>query len=152
MQHGRNTFLKGRELIARAVDYSSQVLAHLDSQSAESSTTRVGMLLDSFTSEQRALKDNLERYAIDASDEVLDTYVQYSIALPDPLPEPERALSPEEATRWLLEVKANLETFFSEVAEKAEPGEMREAFANLAESVRASDIRISKESNRMQDL
>lgn len=151
-QHKRTTFTQARDLLAHSVLYLRSVRDLLDDARERDHSERVQMLLTSFETEQRNLLGALERYQQDASAQLLDTFAQYSVELPEPVSGPEEPLSTLSLTQWLLGLNQQLINVFEELAEHATSTESREMFGTMAEQVRSHDRRLSKEYQRFEDL
>lgn len=148
----RSTFTQVRDVLQHAIGYLGGIRDLMDDLRTREHSERVKLLLQSFETEQRNLHGALERYLDDAPDKVLDTYAQYTVALPESLAGPEEPLSTLALTQWLLGLNQHLVDMFTELAAAAPPGEVRQVFATMADQVRAHDRRLSKEYQRFEDL
>jgi hypothetical protein len=110
------------------------------------------MLLDAFEAEQRNLLGAIERYADDAPQKVLDTFITYAVEVPDASNPPAAPLTTLGLTQWLLGLNQHLIGTFQELADTAATGEARDAFGALAAQVQAHDRKLSKEYQRFEDL
>lgn len=148
----RDTFLTTRELLARAIDYSAAVAHRLGRADGVAAQSRTALLQDAYRSEQVKLTTSLERYADEAPPEILDTFAQYSIWLPDALPEPALPFTPESLTQWMLDVNKALGATFSEIADAVVATPAHDVFENLAELVRTFEKHIVQAADGAQDL
>ncbi len=147
----RDTFRTAREVLARAIAYSDSIeqrLGHADVPER----TRTSLLQSAFAAEQSKLTQSLNRYLDEAPGEVLDTFVQYSASLPDPLPEPASSFTPESLTQWLLDVHQPLQELFSEVADAVVATPAQNVFENLTEFTRTHEMHIVQAADGAQDL
>jgi hypothetical protein len=151
-QHTRTSFARAGEVLEHAIDYLIRIRDQLDALSDGELTERARMLVDAFAIEQRNLLGALERYAEDASDKVLDTFINYSVELPNPTEGPQSPLTTLGLTQWLLGCNQHLVNVFGELAESAAIAEAREAFAAMFGQLQAHDRRLSKEYQRFEDL
>ncbi len=151
-QHTRTSFARAGDVLEHAIEYLTGIRDLLDGVRELEHPERVRMLLETFETEQRNLLGALERYADDASDKVLDSFIKYSVELPEAPGGPEEPLTTLGLTQWLLGVNQHLIGMFGELAETAATMETREAFAAMAAQVQAHDRRLSKEYQRFEDL
>ncbi len=149
MTHGRDTFLPIRELLARAIVYSSTVEQRLGRLRGTTAESRTALLQSAYKEEQTKLTTSFERYANEATPATLDTFAQYSPTLPDPLPEPGSPLTPISLTQWMLDVNGPLIGLFSDAGE---PTHAHEVLDNLAALVRHHEMRIVQAADGANDL
>lgn len=147
----RDTFRTAREVLARAITYSDSIEQRLGLADAPA-RTRTALLQSAFAAEQRKLTQSLKRYLDEAAAEVLETFVQYSASLPDPLPEPASSFTPESLTQWLLDVHQPLQELFSEVADAVVATPAQDVFENLTELTRTHEMHIVQAADGAQDL
>jgi hypothetical protein len=148
----RDTFLPAGELLARAIVYSSAIVQRLGRIRATPDGSRVALIQNAYKQEQSRLTTTLERYANEAAPQILDTFAQYAVPLPDPQPEPASPLTPEALTQWMLDLNRPLFDLFSEVADAVEATSAHDVFENLAELVRNHEMRIVQAADGAQDL
>lgn len=151
-QYERVTFSQAQQVLQHAVDFLDHVadmLAELDDGEAPE---RVRLLLESFETEQRALKGAMERYREDAPERVLNTYTQYAVELPGELGGPELPLTTLKVTQWLQSLNRHVAELFHELAESTGSDEVRTAFAGLADQMMSHERKLSKEYQRFEDV
>jgi len=151
-QHTRTSFSRAGDVLDHGVEYLTHILALLDEARERTHPERVRLLLESFEAEQRNLLGALERYVDDISDKVLDTFITYSIELPETLAGPAEPLTNLGLTQWLVGLNQHLIEVFSELAATGTSTEAREVFAGLSSQVQGHDRRLSKEYQRFEDL
>ncbi len=151
-QHKRDTYVDGREVIERAIEYLKRIRDILDEERERDHSERVKMLLNSFEAEQRNLLGSVERFLEDAPDKVLHTYAQYILDLPEELEEPEQPLTNLGLLQWLQGANNRLYQEFEELGSKWDSAEQKQAFQGIAQQVEAHERRLSKEYQRFQDL
>ena len=140
------------EVLDHAVEYLQHINKVIDEELASAPSQRVGMLLTAFAGAQQGLSDAIERYAEDATDRVLNTFVNFSAELPAAIAGPVSADSTLLVTQWLVGVNKHLYDLFNEVAGLARGEEVRIAFQGLASQVEAHERKLSKEYQRFEDL
>ena len=152
VQQTRNAFSRIGEVLEHSIDFLERVGERLESTRPRQLPERVRMLLVSFETDQRNLLAALERYVEDAPDNVRDTFINFSMQLPDTLPDPDEPLTTLALTRWLQDMNQHLIDVFGELAATAVTDDARGAMQGLAAMVQAHDRRLSKEYQRFEDL
>lgn len=151
-QHKRDTYVDGREVIQRAIDYLKRIRDVLDQERERDHPERVKLLLNSVEVEQRNLLGSIERFLEDAPDKVLHTYAQYILELPMDVEPPEQPLTTLGLVQWLQRVNNRLYEEFAELSQKYDSDEQMTAFRGIADQVQAHERRLSKEYQRFEDL
>jgi len=151
-QYERVTFSQAQEVLEHAVDFLDHVAGMLDELNDGEPPERVRLLLESFETEQRALKGAMERYLEDAPARVLNTYTQYAVELPGELGGPERPLTTLRVTQWLQSLNRHVAELFRELADSTGSEEVRKAFGGLADQILSHERKLSKEYQRFEDL
>lgn len=151
-QHTRTAFSRAGDVLEHAIGYLAHVSDLLDEVRGREHPERVQMLLDAFALEQRNLLGAVERYADDAPAKIADTFVQFSVEVPESLSGPGEPLTTLGLTQWLQGLNQHLVKVFEELAESAAAPEVRESFAALSGQVLGHDKRLSKEYQRFEDL
>lgn len=151
-KHHRTSFARAGDLLEQSVAYLGAICEALNALDVPTHSERVRLLLASFLIEERNLHGALERYADDLDTAAAETFVNYSVELPEVAPPSAAPLTTLELTRWLEGLDAQLAALFAELAGTAANTALREAFAGLAAQLDAHDRRLSKEYQRFEDL
>lgn len=148
----RVTMSQISDVLDHAIAYLRHVDAIIDARRAAALPERVRMLLAAFAVEQRALEGAIQRYREDVSQRVLNTFVNFSVELPESIVGLESADSTLAVTEWLVGVNKHLQELFSEVAGSVSVEAVRTAFSGLASQVESHERKLSKEYQRFEDL
>lgn len=150
-------FEQARDVIDHARDYHQRLGDRLRQVTDESEKGRIQLLLMYLSRHEDHLGKALADYELGAPDAVLDTWFQTPPRFePRPACDPEIVLLPhttvDELTRGVLQLHECLREVYREGAERADVPEVREAFANLAEHMRAEERQLSRDVASSADL
>lgn len=149
----RSTFLTVEEVVDRTRRYAQR--AHdllIQGLRDGAPDDRTQLFLDELEQRRSELEATLDRSTRAASESVLRTQAQYTVDPWEGEPEPPREVSSEEASRWILELDAQLIETYRELAERHEVSGVREFFASLADVVEAFDRQLARAVQQIYDV
>lgn len=126
-----------RDMLDRVREFHGQLAAYFHQLSESSDRQRVKLLLDHMSNHEEQLQASLGAYEDDASEQVMNTWVDCKycnevLATCEQMPiAPETSV--DNVVKATLDIDSCLIRFYREVADKVESGKVRDVFRNLVE-------------------
>jgi rubrerythrin len=149
-------YVQVRDLLEQAAQFHGRMAEFYHRLSDHAGKERVKLLLDYMSTHEKNLQNSLDDFDEEASEGVLDTWVDRDhcdriIHACENLPaEPE--LSIDGVTRLAMRVDESLIRFYDELARKAEGEDVREVFRNLVAQEQAELRRLARDALMVGDF
>jgi rubrerythrin len=142
-------YVQVRDLLEQAADFHGKMAEFYHGLSERADKVRVRLLLDYVSTHEKNLHDSLEEFDDEASQGILDTWVDRDhcdriVRACERLPAAPD-LSIDGVTRLAMEVDTSLVGFYDELARKAESEPVREVFRNLVAQEQAELRRLARQ-------
>lgn len=126
-----------REMLDQVRDFHGQLAEYYHQLSESTDRQRVKLLLDHLSGHEQQLQDSLRSYEEDASEQVMNTWVDCKycnevLATCEQMPIGSET-SVESVAQATMDIDRCLVRFYREVAEKVESEKVRDVFQNLVE-------------------
>lgn len=148
-------FEQTREVLQHAKRFHEQVAKLCRRLSGKCDQERIRMLLDYMSERERRLAKAIEQFAGETSDNVLDTWFQYSQDVSD-LECPDFKITPdtkaEDIMRLGLDLAQCLIDMYKEIAVNADTEEVRAIFRNLLEREQKEKLELARNAQLLDDF
>jgi len=145
-----------RRIMNRSKKIHEGIRGFYERLSDQTEKQRVQMLLEYLKGHQKELEDTLEDLKSQASQDVLDAWLQYR---PEPSVEqmlPDMEFKPEMSVDELLQAALSIDdaliTYYRRIAENTEFQEVKEVFASLAEKIENDKSKLALDSAALKQL
>jgi rubrerythrin len=145
-----------RRIMNRSKEIHEGIRGFYERLSDQTEKKRVRMLLEYLKEHQKELENTLEDLKGQASQDVLDAWLQYrpepsvEQMLPDMEFKPE--MSVDELVQAALSIDDALITYYRRIAENTEFQEVKEVFASLAEKIENDKTKLALDSAALKQL
>jgi len=153
MSDQRDTFKQIRQIVAESARHADGVAEKLVSLKTGDVDGRLGLLIDTWISNQRTLASNLGQYAEDMDKTIAEEYAQYKMDVnPNDVSDPPGSPTAASLTRWLLDENARVGSLFGELERSGASEQSREAIGALVQLMESHARRIARENEDSDDI
>ena len=149
-------FVQVRDLLEQAAAFHGRMSEFYHDLSEKAEQVRVRLLLDYISTHEKNLRDSLEAYDEEASDGILDTWVDRDycdriVHACEQLPG-EPPLDLDGVIRLAMKVDSHLIGYYDELAHKADMESVREVFRNLVAQEQSELRRLARQALMASDF
>jgi rubrerythrin len=148
-------FEQTREVLRHAKKFHEQVAGLCNRLSGKCDQERIRMLLDYMGERERQLAKAIDQFADETSNNVLDTWFQYSHD-PSSLQCPDFNITSETSSddvmRLGMDLAQCLIDMYKEIADNADSEEIRAVFRNLLEREQKEKLKLARNAQLLDDL